>query len=209
MDEIRQAVLRKIPLRVRVALIATLAERALDLFSPYFRKRFYANQAMPMIWEAVDGTVDVERAEAMIKKIGIRAENYAGKELYSFGTSFLPADILGEILKPDGIGTMNAIYGAAGAYVDQCLYRRNIGYGDRRIRKLVTEIQSLDEPVIVVAQEAIKIAKTMDEKTVTRDSFDFIKFPDPLSPAASRPFLEVLAKRPNPNWPPPKHEIPK
>lgn len=98
-----------LPLPVRVAWASTCVERALALYSTYFKVKYLANEVFDFAWTyAASGQDDRDARHELIKRV-CALEKAAEREGYFRWCVLILAEILAEIDCHDGMQACDAV----------------------------------------------------------------------------------------------------
>jgi hypothetical protein len=199
---------RKLSLRWRIAVGASLVDEVAAMYSPYFRKRFRIENTLCAAWGYAEsgklpaGTLN--RLEAYFASI---VDDCGDCEGYCFHESFMAGYLLGEIANPNGRSISLAVCGAAIGLSQIRLYQCNL-----RSTLVDPEVgDSLGEPVFWASQERYDQALHRPEGEIKRSVFRDMPIRLPELPIEVHAAMTAQAKRRTKNpdfYLPPIHERP-
>jgi hypothetical protein len=159
---------RKLSLRWRIAVGASLVDEVAAMYSPYFRKRFRFKPTLCAVWGfAESGEVPLDNLARLKSFFASIVDENGDCEGYCFHETFMAGYLLGEIADPNGRGLSLAISAAAIGLSQIRLYQCNL-----RSTLVDAEVgDSLGDPVFWASQERYDRALHRPDGEITRSFF--------------------------------------
>jgi hypothetical protein len=176
--------LRTLPIELRVALVASIVERVLRLYSHYFRTTYKGDEAIELAWDfALGRPVPGMRPFELNEEVADLTDQ-AEDDGYSTDELLMTACLLSETYTDDGKSALGAIDYAAICYGKCAMQRQNIGG-----MLPIGFVDRVGEPVYRMAEAMLEFAERNLAQEVRRDLFkDFVIVDEQWTPEAAAGF---------------------
>ncbi len=159
--------LHALPIEVRVALVASIVEEVLELYSPYFRTKYKQDEAVELAWDfALGRPVPDMQPYELASEIGDLVEQ-GDREGYSFSEIGMSSLMLEETYTNEGKSAFASIEHASMAYAMRTTEIQGISG-----MLPVTFLDRVAEPVLNLADSILSYLEKAMPHTVHRQMFD-------------------------------------
>lgn len=181
--------IKLLPLPIRLAWAATVCERVLRLFSPYFRERYHQAAALDLVWAFIDsGKYDTSECDRLV--IALQdIEDDAADAGYSFDIIYPPRALLFELNQGKAVFARQAVSYASIAFAYHQGFRQGISLDDPVVPGDYYLLLSV--PVYDFSRQLFDCLKTKRRPAPARDWFGDLQLETSFQPLPAK----VLTKK--------------
>lgn len=155
-----------LPIEMRVALVASIVEKVLQLYSPYFRTQYKQDEAIELAWDfALGRPLPDMRPFELNDEIGELVDE-AEDDGYPRDLLLMTGCMLSETYTDDGNSALGSIDYAAICFGNRVMQRQNIGG-----MQPIGFVDRVGEPVYRTAEAMLAFAEKHPAQEVRRDLF--------------------------------------